>query len=95
MLGATEVTKSSLLADILGDFSLPSMMRFMLVDWVSVSVGVQEADEEEGTGNCGTSVNSPWEVCSLRDGGGGQSRVSRNSCDLRGETGVGGSEDSL
>lgn len=67
----------------------------MLVDWVSVSVGLQEEDEEERVGNCGTCAVSSLEVCGLRVGGGGESRASRNSCDLRGETGVGGSEDSL
>lgn len=60
------------------------------MDWVSVSVGVQAADEEEATGNWGASAVSSWGVCSLRVGGGGQVRVSRNSCDLGGETGVEG-----
>lgn len=85
---------SSLLPDVLEVFSLSSMMRCMLVDWVSVSVGVQGADEEEGAGNCGTSDIS-GAVCSLWVGGGSQSWASRNSCDLMGETGVGGSEDAL
>lgn len=89
------MTTCSLLPDILGDVSLSSMMRCMLVDWISVSAGVQEAAEEAGAGSCGTSAVSSWEVCGLRVGGGGQSRGSTNSCDLRGETGVGGSEDSL
>lgn len=88
MLGATKVTMSLLLPDILGDFSPSSMMRFMLGDWVSVSAVAQEVDEEERAGNGGTCAISSWEACGLRVGGSGKSRVSTNSGDLRGETGV-------
>lgn len=78
-LEAIKVAMFSFLPDVLGDFSPSSMMRCMLVDWVTVSVRRQEADDEDIAGNCGTCAVSSWEVCGLRVEGGGQSSVSRNS----------------
>lgn len=94
-LDATTVTMSSvLLQGLSGDFVLSAMLRGRLVECVSVSVWLQGGGEEVA-GTCGTSTASSWDGCDWSVGGGGQSRVSKSSCGLRGEIGVGGPEDLL
>lgn len=80
---------------MLDGFPLYPVLRCRLTDRVNLSAGV-EGGEDIGADLLDTStVASFKDVCDGKEGGGGQSMVSSNSCGLMGDTGVGGPEDSL
>lgn len=80
---------------MLDDFPLSALLSCRLTERVNFSVGVR-GGEDVGVDlfDASTAVSSR-DGCDGKEGRGGQSMVSSNSCGLTGDTGVGGPEDCL